>query len=207
MGHINIYLLFSKKRSGKLKYSLTKSIKSTPWKRNITSSVLQSILNLDTCYDPSQRTDSQYGTSAPRLTNSSQIHFSQANFIHSTQQAITQASLALQHGGMELLSPQEQAPAAFLPSLRNLISEFIFRNPTNQDPLNILQSWSFENQAKHSWENHHHLVDQMFHQGIVTPWSHDAFLALPQTKTQQKLQHQYSAALDTNLAALMDPRN
>ena len=87
------------------------------------------------------------------------------------------------------------------------MSEFLLRNPAQQDPNSILQAWSFEHQAQHSWETHHLLIDQMYNQGTPTGWSHGSFLSLPQQHTQQKLQQQHSAALHLHLSSLMQPRD
>ena len=105
-----------------------------------------------------------------------------------------------------MLSLQHMAPAAFLSSLRNMISEFAVRHAGAADVQRILGSWSFEADARSNWDKHHLLIDQMLHSGQHSSWSHQAFLALPQIHTQNKLQHLYSNSQLLQLLSLVDQR-
>ena len=105
---------------------------------------------------------------------------------------------------MGLLALQHMAAAAFLSSLRNMISEFAIRHGGAADVQRILSSWSFEAEARSNWDRHHLLVDQMPHSGQHSSWSHQAFLALPQLHTQNKLQQLYSNSQLLQLLLLVD---
>ena len=117
-----------------------------------------------------------------------------------------QSKLSTINGGMGLLALSDLAPSAFLASLRNMLSEFIIRNPNTPNPTSLLRNWSYENEAVWAWEKYHSLIDQMNNQGTLTAWSHDSFLALPQHHTQQKLHQLYGQAQLTNLISMVEPR-
>ena len=115
-----------------------------------------------------------------------------------------QLSMSTSYAGMGILSLQHMASAAYLASLRNMLGEFIVRNAHSVDVNQLLTSWSFEQDAKWHWDNHHLLVDQMQNSGEYTQWNHVNFLALPQQGTQRRLQQAYSRALYTFLFLLVD---
>ena len=120
---------------------------------------------------------------------------------------ISQFTLSTSHSGMGILQMTTTAPAAYLASLRNLLSEFMARNPTNSTPSDLLANWAFEDLAKYNWDTYHLLVDQMFNQGNQTAWSHQSFLNLPEKGTQHKLQLAYSEAQMIQLAASLSHRH
>ena len=49
-------------------------------------------------------------------------------------------------------------PAAYLASLRNLLTEFTIINSDSVDINNILQAWTFELTAKRNWDRYHLLI-------------------------------------------------
>ena len=98
------------------------------------------------------------------------------------------------------------APSAFITSLRNMLLEYGIRNTHRENPALLLNHWSFEEEAKSAWDNFYTLPDQMLNQGTQTPWAHEAFLALPQLGTQNKLQRMYSEAKLSNLLSSVAPR-
>jgi hypothetical protein len=98
------------------------------------------------------------------------------------------------------------APSAFFASLRNMLSEFVIRNPDMPTPSDLLRSWSYEGKALWAWEKYHSLIGQMNNQGTQTAWSHESFFALPQHHTQQKLHQLYGQAQLTNLISMVAPR-
>jgi len=108
---------------------------------------------------------------------------------------ILQVTLSTANSGMGLLSLQQMAPAAYIASLRDMLTELLTWHRNAIDVNSTLQGWSYEQQAKQNWENYHNLVDQMLQIGTNTEWSHEAFLALPIQETQHKLQRCYSNAL------------
>ena len=105
-----------------------------------------------------------------------------------------QISLSTSFAGMGMLALQHMSSAAFLASLRNMVREFVIRHAQSVNIDQILSTWSYEGVAKWHWDNHQLLVDQMHNTGTYTPWSHQAFLALPQIGTQHKLQQSYSGS-------------
>ena len=123
-----------------------------------------------------------------------------------SSELLLQASLSTSNAGMGLLSLQHMAPAAYLASLRNMLSEFAVRNSGLADIDRILSTWTFERAAQENWDKHHLLVDQMIHMGQISTWSHAAFLALPQSNTQNILQRAYSNSLFLHLLSLLDQR-
>ena len=96
----------------------------------------------------------------------------------SSPELLLQASLATSNAGMGLLALQHMAPAAYLASLRNMLSEFAIRNSGLADINRILTTGSFERDAKDNWDKYHPMVDQMIHMGQSSTWPHASFIAL-----------------------------
>ena len=124
----------------------------------------------------------------------------------SSAESSIQSKLSTINRGMGLLALSDMAPSAFLASLRNMLSEFVIRNPDMPAPSDLLRTWSYEGEALWAWEKYHSLIDQMNNQGTQTAWSHESFLALPQHHTQQKLHQLYGQAQLTNLISMVAPR-
>ena len=66
------------------------------------------------------------------------------HLLNPTPELLLQGSLATSNAGMGLLSLQHMAPAAYLASLRNMLSEFAVRNFGAADTNRILALWSSE---------------------------------------------------------------
>ena len=113
------------------------------------------------------------------------------NLHNPTPEMITQFTLSTSFLGMGILAMATTAPAAYLASLRNLLTDFISRSPTGTTPNGILATWAFEEFARCNWDRHHILIDQMFNQGSPTIWNHQAFMSLPDKGTQHKLQEKH----------------
>ena len=99
------------------------------------------------------------------------------NLHNPTSEMITQFTLSTLFSGMGILAMATMAPAAFLASLRNLLTEFVSCSPSGTTPNDILATWAFEEFARFNWDRHHILIDQMFNQGIPTIWNHQAFMS------------------------------
>jgi len=65
-----------------------------------------------------------------------------------SNELMLQTTLSTSDGGLGLLSLSDMAPPAFLASLRNMLSEYGVRNSHIENPANLLNHWSYEQEAK-----------------------------------------------------------
>ena len=95
------------------------------------------------------------------------------NLHNPSPQVLFQITLSTSLAGMGILPLTDIAPAAYIASLRNLISEFVARNPGGVSPEAFLQTRSFEDMVRYNWDRYHSLTDN---QGQQTLWDNHLFL-------------------------------
>ena len=162
----------------------------------------------DTCCARCPYQDHKLRSSVFNLINLCKKKFRRIFNLHNpTQEMITQFTLATSFSGMGILAMSTTAPAAYLASLRNLLSELVSRSAPGTDPSSILSNWAFEDLARYNWDRYHLLTDQMFNQGTQTTWSHQAFMSLPDRGTQHKLQMKFSEAQLILLSTELEERH